>query len=310
MTQKLNITLNIKAYSDSSASSSPSFSNFNWNKQIQGSECSNAKSESIKLNSLESKSLHNGVVALSADNTTTYDISLAPTGQYMLSFNSGTPPVFRTKRVLSTDATTTFVVSRNANVLTYSHSAGTAPSFSSTIVGDILKIDAPFNVNNRGYFQVIAKSTTSVSVVNYSGAPETVLLNTGFDQNFKAYSAGPLIEGQTFNISSGFSSVTLGSYVSEIVEDDRIFFSAKDLPLESDIQSTITAYSSCKTTIYIESSEKITLTINGNDITVKPTLVGCNLSPGVFLLNGEIYSLSIANNGIIASEIFYASVEA
>jgi hypothetical protein len=306
MTQKLNILLNLTAYSDATYSNS----SFKTNKSYVGIDCSNAKSDSFQLNPLETKVIHNGIVSLLADNTTTFDLSIAPSGQYVLSYNSGTNPVFRTKRALSADATTSFIVSRNANVTTYTYSVGTAPSFTSVAIGDTLKIDAPFNIGNRGYYVVIAKTSTSVSVVNYSGAPETVVLGSGFAQNFKIYSSGPLYVGNTVNIKTGFSLVTLGSYVAEIIEDDRIYFSAQNLPLETNIQANIDAYSASKTMIYLETSEEITATINGVDVKIKPVVLGSSLVPGVFLLNGQVYSLSVSNNGVAVASVFSSSVEA
>jgi hypothetical protein len=309
MTQKLNLNLNIQAYSDSSPSTSSSLTNFKWNRAYVGSDCNNAKSESFLLNPFETKTLHNGVVALAADNTTTFDLYLDILGQYVLSYNSGTKPAFKLNRNIGVDATSVFIVSKNANVLTYTYSSGTSPVFTSVSVGDTLKVGTPFNVNNRGYYQVIAKSVTSVSVINYSGAPETATLDASFAQSFKIYSSGPLHEGQTLNILTGFSLTTLGSYVCEIIEDDRVFFSAKDLPLETNIQSNISAYSSSKKMIYLESDENLVVTANGSDIEIKPILVGVNLVPGVLLLNSSINSLTITNNGIKACNVFYASVE-
>lgn len=310
MSQKLNLNLNIQAYSDQSASTNSSLTNFRWNRSFMGSDCSNAKSESFQLNPLETKTLHNGLVTLTADNTTSFDLSLSQSGQYVLSYNSGTLPGFRTKRAIGSDATTSFIVSRNANVMTFTYSTGTIPSFASVTIGDVLKLDTPFNVANRGYYNVIAKSSTSVSIINYSGAEEVVVLGSSFNQNFKIFSSGPLSAGQTFKIENGFSLVTIGIYVAEIVEDDRIFFTSVDLPLETNILASVSAYSSCKSFIYIECNENAIVSVNGQNISLKPILVGCDLKPGIFMLNSDIYSLSVSNAGIVNNEVFYCSVEA
>ena len=309
MTQKLNIILNLKAYSNSNQFNSPSQNIFNINKSIQGSDCNNSRSEVIQLNPSETKTLHNGIITLSSNITTTYDLSLDLLGNYILSHNSGTAPAFKTKRSLGSDATTEITVSRNANVVTFTNTAGTALSTSSIVIGDTIRVGTPFNVSNQGYFQVLAKTSTSISVVNYSGVGEAVTLGSNFSQNFKVYSSGPLTEGKTFNIKTGFSLVTQGSYIAETVEDDRIIFSSLNLPLETNVQATIEAYSSTKTMIYLESDEEVTATVNGNDIKIKPIKTGCNISPGVLLLSSEVNSLSITNNGINIANVTCISVE-
>jgi hypothetical protein len=309
MSNKLNLLVHINAYDSTNSSNSPTLNAVKWDRNYQGIDVNNARSMSFSLNSLDSQILHNGVVALTADNTTSYDLSLSPLGSYVLSYNSGTLPGFRTKRAISTDATTTFVITRSANVITYIYNAGTIPSFASVVIGDLVKIDAPFNVGNRGYYTIISKTSTSVSVVNYAGAEETVLLGLDFAQNFKIFSNGPLLSGHSIEITTGFSPVTLGSYIVEIVEDDRIFFSAQNLPLETGKIANVAAYSANKKMIYIESSEPITAFINGNPVKINPIKIGVGLVPGMLLLNGPVYSLSVVNNGVNASNIFYTSVE-
>jgi hypothetical protein len=308
---KFNILLHLNAYEDASATNLPTLNAFKWHRDFQGFEVAEPKSQAMTLNSLESQVLHDSTVTLLADNTTSYNLALTTSGIYELKHNSGTAPAFRTKRAIGGDATTEITITRNASILTFTVSAGTAPSFTSVQIGDEMKIDAPFNASNKGRgFKVIAKTSNSVSIVNDLGVAEVAVLGADFAQNFKIYSSSPVVSGQTVELKTGFSLVTLGSYDIAYVEDDRIAFDALDLPIESNVIASISVYSNNKKMIYIESNQLLTITINDTaSFDVKPQVLSNKVVPGMFLLNSIVYKLEISNKSINQAKVYYASVE-
>ena len=81
---KLNLLVYLSACSDSSASNSPSLSNFRWTREISGIPASNPISEAFSLSPGEIKSLFSGARTLAADLTTRYGISLKPLNEAII----------------------------------------------------------------------------------------------------------------------------------------------------------------------------------------------------------------------------------
>ena len=75
---KLNFLVFLQTYSDSSASNSPSLSNFRWSRNVDGLSVNNPISQAFVLAPGESRTLFDGTRTLSHDGTTQYSLTLKP----------------------------------------------------------------------------------------------------------------------------------------------------------------------------------------------------------------------------------------
>src|SRR5690606_14922263 len=79
-----------------------------------------------------------------------------------------------------------------------------------TLTGDAA-LSSPFNVLNGGFWSVLARTSTVVTVVrpngeSFSGTSEAVALTS--DAQLQAFSSSGVQVGDTLEISGGFSAVT------------------------------------------------------------------------------------------------------
>lgn len=303
--------------SPSCTSNAPSKNFFKWTRETQSS-ISSALSETFQIAPGESQTLFSGTVALTQDGTTQYSLALAPfqSNIYQLTNTSGTAPTFRTLRAIGTDATTQVTTSVNGPILTYTFTGGTLPDLSSVQPGDNVLIGNLFNSLNQGptgIWQIISTTSTSFSVVNTSGYVEgPITLGSGFANQVRIFSAAGVQIGDTVIISSGFSPVAFGSYQITLVTDYYLYFSYTGaLPSQSGITTEVAVYSMAKTMIYMESDQNITVTLNGGSPgpTIVPVVSNGTVFPGIFLLNGVTYSLSVTNNSINTANVTLLSAE-
>jgi hypothetical protein len=201
--------------------------------------------------------------------------------------------------------------------LTYTFTGGTLPNLSSVQPGDDVLIGTVFNQLNQGVWQVISKTTTSISVVNQSGYVQgPITLGSSYATQLRIFSSGNVQVGDTLVISSGFSPVTLGSYIVTQVTDNYIQFSyTGSLPTEGPITTEVGVYSVAKSTIYLETDQNLELLINGAlsgpvvTPMVSPTTKTNIVFPGLFLLNSTVWSLSVTNNSITPANVTLLSAE-
>jgi hypothetical protein len=297
--------------------SPPSRNFFKWTRENQSS-ISSALSETFQIAPGESQTLFSGTVALTQDGTTQYSLALAPfqSNIYQLTNTAGTAPTFRTLRTIGTDATTQVTTSVNGPILTYTFTGGTLPTLSSVQPGDNVLIGSVFNTLNQGptgIWQIISVTSTSFSVVNPTGYVQgPITLGSGFANQVRIFSAAGVQIGDTVVISSGFSPVSWGSYQITLVTDNTLQFSyTGSLPTESGILTKVAVYSVAKTMIYAESDQNLTLTLNGGSPgpTIVPIVSNGSVFPGMFLLNGITYSLSVTNNSINICNVTLLSAE-
>lgn len=299
------------------AGNPPSRNFFKWTRENQSS-ISSALSETFQIAPGESQTLFSGTVSLTQDGTTQYSLALAPfqSNIYQLTNTAGTAPTFRTLRTIGTDATTQVTTSVNGPILTYTFTGGTLPNLSSVVPGDNVLIGNDFNTLNQGstgIWQIISTTSTSFSVVNPTGYVEgPVTLGSGFTNQVRIFSAAGVQIGDTVVISSGFSPVSWGSYQITLVTDNTLQFSyTGSLPTESGILTEVAVYSVAKTMVYAESDQNLTLTLNGGSPgpTIVPIVSNGSVFPGMFLLNGITYSLSVTNNSINICNVTLLSAE-
>jgi hypothetical protein len=312
---KLNFLVHLNTYSDASASNNPSLSNFKWTREITGIPASNPISEAFSLAPGESKTIFSGVRSILVDGTTQFSLQLKPlsSSTYRLLATSGQIPGFRTARSTGADATTEVTAVVNGPIVTLSSTGGTAFDFSSVVVGDIVKIGDQFNTLNQGEYKILAKTATSITVENYTGVNEgPVTLGATFADQIRIFSATGVQEGDIVVIKSGFSSVTFGSYKITDVTDNYIeFYSTSVLPQETGIISAdLAIYSQAKNLVYLESSQKSTVEINGTQMTaMEPFIINNSKQPGVFMIKATVYSFTVTNNSLDTASCFVATVE-
>lgn len=312
---KTNISVILNTYSDTSPSNNPSLSNFKWSRSINGISASEPISESISLAPAESKTLFDGTRTLSHDNTTVYNLTLKSlsSNTYILKYVSGTLPNFRTPRNIATDATSQITITKNGPITTFTASGGTLFSTTAIQVGDFVRIGSQFNSLNQGEFKIIAKTSTSFTI-DYSGsvAEGPITLGASFADQIQAYSALGVQANDTLVITGGFSLVTQGSYnITSVGAQFVEFYSTNILPQETSIQTNLfNVYSSSKNFLYLETDQKLALTINGSSISnIEPFIIGNSSQPGLFMLKSTIYSASITNSGTDTANVFCASIE-
>lgn len=318
---KLNLMANVLAYDDnisSTVNSNPFKRVPDWSTQIYGLLVKNPQALKYTVAPNSSITLFDGTRATSIDGTTTFSLTWQSGSTYRLQYTAGTAPLFRTPRALAVDATTAFTVSINNNsIVTMTNSSGTPPDFSTVQIGDTLYISptAPFNALNRGYFQIVSKTTTSISFQNASAGAETnIALGASFATVFQIYSSGPVVVGDTLIISAGFSIVTQGSYIITAVTPTFVeFLSTNPLPNETGILPTATGlifYFSAKFILYIEVNQKCSLRLNadtGDHVILEPALLDINSVEGIkgiFTKIGTSYKGILINQSINSCDVF------
>jgi hypothetical protein len=304
----------LQAYEDPRPSNSPSRNNFKWTRETQTS-ISQALSETFQIAPGSTQLLFSGSRTLTQDGTTQYSLALAPfqTSIYQLTNTGGSAPTFRTLRTIGTDATSQVTTSINGPVQTFTFTGGTLPNLSSVQVGDQVLIGSDFNQLNQGIWQIIATTSTSFSIVNSTGYIEgPITLGSGFATQLRIFSdAGVQVE-DTLNISEGFSPVVFGNYQITQVTDYYLQFSfAGSLPAQSGILSEVAVYDMAKSMVYLESDQSLTVLLNGAESgpTILPQVTTAKVFPGMFLLNGSVYSMSVTNNSVSVANVTLLSAE-
>lgn len=312
---KLNFLVFINTYSDAAASNNPSLSNFKWTRSMDGLPAQNPLSEAFSLAPGESKNMFNGTRTLTADGTTRYDIALKPlsSSTYRITVSAGTAANFRTPRAIGIDATTEITTTTNGPIVTFTSTGGTAMSTTAVQIGDMVRIGSLFNVLNQGEFKIIAKTSNSFTIENQIAVNEgPIVLASGFASQISIYSAAGVQKGDTLILSSGFSAVTLGSYkITDVAANYIEFYSTDVLPQETTVTSLdLAIYSAAKNLIYLESDQKVSITVNGSIVSkLEPFVINDSRRPGVFMLKSTVYSLDIQNTSLDTASLFLATIE-
>ena len=312
---KFNIFVHLNAYKDSAPSNNPALNNFKWSREITGIEANKAQSIEISLAPNESRVLFDSERALANDLTTEFSLSLksGTTNTYVLKFEDGTFPSFKTSRAIGTDATTEVTISNSNGYTTIQSTGGTLFDLSSVVVGDEISLGSIFNASNQGRFKILSKTTDAVIVENTSSVNEgPVVLGVNFEEELRTYSsAGVQIEDKV-RLSTGFSTLVQDTYEITGVQDNLIeFYSSKNLPPEASITGpALDIYASAKKLVYLETDKKISLEVNGVlESNLEPFIDGNASTPGVFLKRSTMWSLVITNTSTDMATLYIASIE-
>lgn len=315
---KMNLLVHLNGYQDLNESNNPSYNNFKWNRDVQGINISEPTSKSMSLPSGQSTILFSGSVAISADNTTTWNIALkaGTTQTYVLSKASGTSPVFRTARTNGADATTEITITKNATLLTFTSTAGTALNLivGGVQVGDEVRIPSQFSPLNQGKFKILARTATSFTIENDGGQAEgPIVLGASF-ADLSIFSATGVQVGDKVDIKAGFSSVSFGTYeITDVSPESIEIYSGTALPTENGVSNSPTAiliYNNAKSFVYIESDKSLEIEIDSSTVNkIEPMSVGSSLTPGVFMSSASMKSITITNKSMETATIFYVTAE-
>lgn len=311
---KLNIFVHLNAYRDSVSSNSPSLNNFKWGRDIAGIDAEKAQSLEFSLAPGETRILHDGERPLASDNTTEYDVTQKSSGVYVLKHSSGTAPVFRTKRSISSDATTVVDISVSGSFTTLQSVSGTPFNFASVVIGDEVLVGDEFEAANQGRFKVLSKTATSIMFENPSAIAESgVTLGADFDNQVRVYSASGVRAGDKIRLGTGFNTILQNTYEVIAAQDNLIEFYYTNANLPEDLSvlaPELNIYSSAKKLIYMESDQKVELEINGiQESSLEPFVQGTNSQPGILLKRSVVWSLVVTNNGSDTSNLYLASIE-
>lgn len=313
---KFNILMHIKSYKDANPTNNSNLNFFSWTREQQGISSDKPISQEFSLVPSENKTLFDGSRTLNHDNTTEYTLTKKPlvSNTYVLECTAGTTPDFRIARNTGADATTEITVTKNGTLITLESTSGTNLNLivGGAIVGDLVYLGSVFNSMNQGVFKILSLTATSLSLENVNGAAEVVTLGAGYASDLQIFSSSNVQVGDIVKISGGFSPVSRESFEITAVYPNKIeLFSAKTLPEENDILTDdINIYSSAKKFIYIESSDKLTLTINGtSQVTVEPFVEMSGNKPGMYFQKSTIWSLSCNNDSINTATVYVAAIE-
>jgi len=281
MNATLNISMGFLAYGDVGITSNPSVRNIDRTDSIVVPVV-NPQTTAFTIAPGASLTLFNGVRSSSLANDTELALTLSPlaTDRYRFTWDStGTNPVFRTNRNLSTAGLAlTIVVNANLTITV----TGSSGEFTGALVGDTVFIPGvttgdtagPFNPLNEGYWVILG---TDGSVTLQLGRPadcncqftafgQTVTPSSNYQ--FQAYSAAGLQVGDTVNISGGFSSVVQRAYA--IVAVNPIWFEVISniaLPVAATAVPTtsgIVFYTVAKRLCRIDCDQESVVQVNGD----------------------------------------------
>lgn len=310
MAESLNFISDIISYEDLPQNNNPSRRVTDWKREIRGVNVNETSSQKIILLPNETRSVFNGVVLTTIDGTTELDLtitSIDPTSRYRIDWTgNGTSPGFRTNRGLALSGGTVDVVLNANSTITVTSSLGAV--FGSVIVGDIIFIPGvltgdtgPFNELNVGEWIVVSATTTTLVLKRpsgsvFSGSSESGTIVTS-DSELIAYSAAGVQVGDSVDIG-GFAAD--GVFKVVLVTSERVDFvssepRANELAVIPGVNGMV-FYSDYKQFLYIESSQKIAVRLNGNvnnDCLVEPFLN--KTSPGILSKSGAVFSLNLVN---------------
>ena len=160
----------------------------------------------------------------------------------------------------------------------------------------------PYNLENSQQIQVAA-STTSPNVLPYPFS--TAVASTATTTNS---TVNLTITGSTTGIAAGQLIVGTGIPVGTTVESIVGSAVVMSRAATSTASPTLSFYNPASF-IYMESDQEVSVIYNGGSpMALNPFEINGLTMPGVFFMNGPVYSLTITNPGASAANIFFASM--
>lgn len=289
----LNLIYGILAYDDpgTATNNNPTQRVPDWSRQYFSISVDSPQGQKFSIPANSSITLFDGTRSVTLTSSSQFTLTNPSGSTYRLTSASGPSPAFRTQRATSVDATSAFNISINNNALAnITYTTGTSPNFAAVQPGDTLYLasGSPFSILNEGYFPILSVTTTQLSFQNDNAVAESnITLSTSFATQFRVFSSDNVQPGDTLVISSGFSTVTQGSYEVTAVNTDFVeFISSKPLPLETaTVGATgVTVYSQAKFFMHIETNQNSVLRLNGDssdNLKIEPFTMDDGNIPGI-----------------------------
>lgn len=233
----MNLNFGLLIFEDASHTS-PKIRTPDITREYQNVTVYRSKSDEYDLQPGETATIATTTRAVAVDNTTQFSLSRPESSGDIMRLTwtgTGTNPVFRTKRTIATDATTTVSVTRIApNTVRISSTAGTAINTAAVQVGDFVKMGrttdafaSVWNLSNQNIFwQVQAKGVGTIDILdNGSFVLEAgIVLGAGFDEQLRVLSQGPVRQGDIVELSGGINAGNLGKHQVIYLSSDYIEF--------------------------------------------------------------------------------------
>lgn len=324
---KMNLERKVVAFGDVTSNSNPRLKYVDWHRSNAGLEVSNPDSKGYTLQAGETLAIFDGQRTLLTDGTTEFSLasSSVEDGRYRLTWSGGTNPVIRTDRAVAIDGIALTLVSNNNGTLTVT--AGSGTPFSGTSTGDSVLVAgtstgdsaSPFNSLNEGFWVVLAKTSTVLTLVRptgvtYEGASEVVTPTD--DSQFIVYSATGVQKSDKVQISAGFVASARNTYSIVAVSPSWIeITSTSPLAAESGIipgASGLKVFKSSKRFLQIEADQEVIVRLNGTaeDVSrISPILSGDPEQVGWFAIFGAVGSLSLVNAASVAANVIVITAE-
>lgn len=309
MSAFLRLVTQIVAFGDHSVSSNPKLKFVDWNRDIPEIPVGAVNSETHVIAPGQEKVIFDGTRALLVDGTTAFDVQLVAgtTDRYRFRHTGGTAPGFRTDRGLNVNGATITCTVLSNGTMSLSITGG---SFSSVQAGDVLwlpstdeGVTSPFNILNRGFWQVLSSSATGITLVrdgDFVGVTETVAVTAS--NQVQAFSSSGVQVGDRLEVAGGFAAATQKNYsIVGVTQKWVEVVSTPPLPLEVGVVPTSTGllvYTAAKSFVHIEVDQESVVRVNGDSgdkQRVSPWLAGDAAKPGVYSKTGPCWSLKVFN---------------
>lgn len=323
----LNLYSLTQAVADIPASESPQLRYVDWNRKIQGISVSNPSSLPAVIQPGEERIVFDGTRSTSIDGTTTFNVTLSTLAPdvYRVAFASGTDPVFRTARAVSTAGISLALAVQSNGILTVT--AASSTPFSAVVTGDEVMISglmtgdasSPFSVINQGRWVVLGASSTVLQLTRpagqvFQGISETIV--PASDSQLFAYSQLGVQIGDKVDLSTGFSAPTQDTYTVSAVTSKYIEFgSTLPLPGQTGVVPTAAGmkfYTGGKRWCRIEVDQRAVIKINGDTtdhLRLTPWVAGDPTQVAEYCHAGPIWSLHILNRSSLVLNATVITVE-
>ena len=212
----------------------------------------------------------------------------------------------------SGDATTAWDITTSNGVTRATASAGTAPNFTGTNVGDYISIVSGFSPFNQGQFTILSKGPTYVEFVNTYAQDELAQVNNPLS----IYSSGPVQIGDVLDLTStSFAFPNQGSFPITAVTDTYIeVLNPNAFPQTiTGLSDGLAIYPYAYKWMAIACDRRVLIGLNGQSpsaIEVEPPVEGDLIkTPGIFIKRGKVFQVSVMNVGLQQAQGFLILAE-
>jgi hypothetical protein len=296
----LNVDLSFVAYNDGPASRQPlvKLSDLKWS--MLGLNSSKTKTIPYSLAPGETMVVASTARTLSYDGSTSFDITVVD-GLMRLSASIGQ----RTSRAMG-DSTTAWTLVKTGEVVRLTSPSGTAPTWASIQVGDLVNFSDMFQVYNQGEFLILSKGSNYIEFKNALGANETAVIAT-----LAAYSSGPVQVGDTLDITDpAFSFPNQGAFPVVAVTDSYIDVVNPNAFTQTvtGVASGLSIYPYAYKWLLMACDRRTVAGLNGDaptSLEIEPHVEGdLNKAPGLFMKRGKVFEVRVKNPGLSQAEGF------